>query len=190
MKGYILIIFILIFLFNCKENKKEINNTNLLVVNNNSKESKIMNFFDNPFIMEIKFVENDIKKNFGDPIKIEIKKQVKSFLGPQKISGLLKELYYKNFIIKVFLWNNKEYLLNILIIDNELKLKYNIKTGDSKEDIVNILGDPREVNIVDPYEKENENILTYYLFQPKKIKFYFNNNKLIKIELIYLELIN
>ncbi|MGE5605784.1 MAG: hypothetical protein ACM3YE_08850 [Bacteroidota bacterium] len=118
--------------------------------------------------------KSDIIKNLGEPLKI-VEKPITS-RHRLDVSDKLYDLIYDGLEARIYhvTSDEKELVLRILIENEKYKVKYGLNIGITEEYVVGILGPP-SVKEKDFYEFYDSNGFA-------KLRFYFESNRLSKIE--------
>lgn len=118
--------------------------------------------------------KSDIIKNLGEPLKI-IEKPVTN-RHRLDVSDKLYDLIYNGLEARIYhvTSDEKELVLRILIENEKYKVKYGLNIGTTADYVVGILGPPA-IKEKDFYEFYDSNGFA-------KLRFYFDSNRLSKIE--------
>lgn len=99
----------------------------------------------------------DITKKFGEPLNIKTSEQ-ENLHNPNQ-TDILERLYYKHLEIGIYKLEGKDdhvMVIDLLITGADIKLKGDIKVGDSPAKVALFLGPPTE------QKKEDENLIDIY----------------------------
>lgn len=142
-------------------------------------QEKINQLVDDGLDFELGESVNEIIKTLGQPKDMQVEK-IKNVHCPDEIVDEIHRLYYDGLYVEIYkaTEGNKEMLQTLLVSSNKFKVKLGLNVGATKTEIKQVLGNPSN-------DSGGVWAYVYTAGYPDKVRFYFENDRVTKIEWSY-----